>query len=245
MSRSRLRRGTIARRLRPASGRCRGPARSLVDDQDWDSADRRRAVDGDHAVPADQADDLLVQRRDERKLARFSSAGRGSCGPLSRPSSCSSSAISSTSRARVRGPGFADTAAWVRVSAWRRFGWARVSALRRFGAGSGSLSFAAVGAWTWSACASSAAPRRRATRPSPSRRGCADNARRPRASRSAPSRPCRTPACRTSSVSPTLPNRRLLGVRTRERTSLSPRLRAVSASASICSSLIACPARGG
>ena len=48
-----------------------------------------------------------------------------------------------------------------------------------------------------------------------------------------------------ASVRPTLPNRRLPGVRTRERTSFRPRLRALSASASIRSSLIGYRSRGG
>src|SRR6185503_9206535 len=44
-----------------------------------------------------------------------------------------------------------------------------------------------------------------------------------------------------ASVRPTLPKRRLLGLRTRERTSFKPRLRALSASSSMRGSLIICP----
>ena len=98
------------------------------------------------------------------------------------------------------------------------------------------------GARPLSACASAEARRRRATRPSPWRRDCAGSSRPPRVLRRAlvVHSEHRLAAC---SVRPTLPKRRLLGVRTRERTSLSPRLRAVSASSSRRGSLIACPAR--
>ena len=135
-----------------------------------------------------EADDVLVERRDERRLA-----------DLLQRREVLADALSRRSRGRARGSvrrGAARRPAWPRGS----WAWASASAWLAdggcvgFGRGLGVVGGSRA-AFRLASCA--AARRRRAMRPSPSRRDCADNPRPPRASPSGPSRPSRTPACPT------------------------------------------------
>ena len=180
---------------------------------------------------------FLSERRDERQSRRLLRARRGSCGPLSRRrrgrASRSARRVAAASPACI-----ANLAAWA-----SGFGGLRLRALA-------SLRRRArdrlpARACLASTCACAAGPRRRATRPSPSRRGRADNPRPLRALPIGPFASMPNTGLPLASVSPTLPKRRLPGVRTRERTSFRPRLRALSASASRRSSLTVCPSREG
>ena len=185
-------------------------------------------------MDAAEPDDLLVERRDQRRLLALARARPGSCERPSHRRRGRGSSISSTSAAASAG--------LASRSFGLGFGFGAAARLRRglLGLGlAGSLSLAACA--PWSACACAAAPRRRATRPSPSRRGCGDNRSTSSGFAVGPLASIPNTALPRASVSPTLPKRRLPGVRTRERTSLRPRLRAVSASASRRSSLTACP----
>ena len=194
------------------------PCAASGDDQDGDPPDRRIAMDGGHRMNTGEPDDLLIEGRDHAAASCFGKCRNSLANALLGPR-------------RGRGAHQLDKGAsicWLGLTDLRHrlrlgLGWRLVLRGRGVVFGAGSRPLAAprslVGLrFLGSTATSSEAPQSW-------RRDCEDSPRPPPVFRLGPFASIPNTDLPDASVSPTLPKRRLPGVRTRERTSLRPRLR--------------------